>query len=49
VVHWLRRHGAEPDPELVSAIFERAKRSTRVLAEAEIAAICRDRGVELER
>ncbi len=40
VVCWLRDRGLEPAPELVDAVFERAKRSTRVLDEAEIRDIC---------
>ncbi len=47
VVFWLRERGIEPEPELVKAIFQRAKDSTRVLEEAEVYAICRECGVEL--
>ena len=40
VVCWLRDHGIEPDPELVDAVFARAKEAPRVLAEEEIRDIC---------
>jgi 2-isopropylmalate synthase len=48
VVFWLRERGIEPAPELVQAIFRRAKGSDRVLEEAEILSLCRDHGVEPE-
>lgn len=44
VVWWLREHGIEPRPELVEAVFARAKEATEVLAEEEILAICRRHG-----
>jgi 2-isopropylmalate synthase len=44
VVCWLAERGIEPDPDLVRAVFQRAKESDRVLEEAEILAICRARG-----
>ncbi len=47
VVFWLRERGIEPAPELVRAIFERAKGSKRVLEEAEVYEICRALGVPL--
>jgi 2-isopropylmalate synthase len=47
VVYWLESRGAEASPELVQAIFGRAKRSKKTLDESEIAAICRERGVHL--
>ncbi len=47
VVFWLRERGIEPEPELVQAIFERAKASIRVLEEAEVYEICRTCGVAL--
>ncbi|HEX5760107.1 MAG TPA: LeuA family protein [Thermoanaerobaculia bacterium] len=47
VVCWLRERGIEPEVELVRAVFQRAKDSDRVLEEAEILAICRERGVEV--
>lgn len=40
VVYWLRERGIEQHPELVKAIFQRAKESVRVLEEAEILEIC---------
>ncbi len=40
VVHWLKERGYPEDPELVQLVFDRAKRSTSVLTEAEIHAIC---------
>jgi len=39
VVFWLQRRGVEPRPELVKAIFEAAKKSDRLLTEAEIQAL----------
>jgi 2-isopropylmalate synthase len=47
VVFWLTERGIEPRPELVAAIFQRAKQADTVLGEAEIAAICAGQGVEL--
>lgn len=40
VVHWLREHGVEPEPELVQAIFAHAKASPRVLLPSEILELC---------
>ncbi|HEX5720791.1 MAG TPA: LeuA family protein [Thermoanaerobaculia bacterium] len=40
VVFWLQERGIEKDPELVRAIFQRAKESARILEEAEILEIC---------
>lgn len=40
VVFWLQERGIEASPELVRAIFERAKESLQILAEAEILEIC---------
>lgn len=40
VVYWLRERGIETNPELVKAIFQKAKESVRVLEEAEILEIC---------
>ncbi len=45
VVYWLSKRGIEPETELVHAIFQQAKRSDRLLEEAEVLAICRDHGV----
>lgn len=39
VVFWLRARGIDPAPELVRAIFARAKASDRVLEEAEVLAL----------
>lgn len=47
VVCWLQEHGVEPDEELVKAIFQHAKESSRVLEETELATICRQHGFEL--
>jgi 2-isopropylmalate synthase len=47
VVYWLETRGAEASPELVEEIFGRAKRSKKTLAESEIAAVCRARGVNI--
>lgn len=49
IVYWLERHGGEADPEVVEALFERAKSSDSVLADQEIRAICRERGLALDR
>jgi 2-isopropylmalate synthase len=40
VNYWLRERGIEAHPELVRAIFQRAKESVKVLDEAEILEIC---------
>ena len=45
VEFWLRFRGLDPAPSLVDAIFERAKSATHTLTEAEILALCRERGV----
>jgi 2-isopropylmalate synthase len=39
VVCWLTERGFDPDPDLVRAVFQRAKDSDRVLEEAEILAV----------
>ena len=44
VVCWLAERGWEPHPELVQAIFARAKKSATVLTDDEILAICREHG-----
>jgi len=38
VVHWLKRHGVEPDTALVQAILQRAKEGGRVLSADEVRA-----------
>ncbi|HVG09340.1 MAG TPA: LeuA family protein [Thermoanaerobaculia bacterium] len=40
VVYWLQERGIEKNPELVRAIFQKAKESARILEEAEILEIC---------
>ncbi len=40
VIYWLARHRIPATDELVNLIFEAAKQSSRVLTEAEVAAIC---------
>ena len=40
VTYWLQERGIEKKPELVRAIFQRAKESTKILEEAEILEIC---------
>lgn len=40
VNYWLRERGIEAHPELVKAIFQRAKESVSILEEAEILEIC---------
>jgi 2-isopropylmalate synthase len=44
VVFWLQSHAIEPRPELVAAIFQRAKASSTVLGEAELLALCGEQG-----
>ncbi|MBZ0232089.1 MAG: 2-isopropylmalate synthase [Deltaproteobacteria bacterium] len=41
VVWWLRHHGYEPHPELVSRVLEHAKGQDRVLADEELHALAR--------
>jgi 2-isopropylmalate synthase len=45
VVCWLTDHGVEPKPELVEAIFRKAKEATATLPEAEILDLCAAHGV----
>jgi 2-isopropylmalate synthase len=40
VIFWLQSHGIEPRPELVAAIFQRAKAASTVLGEEELLALC---------
>jgi len=40
VVYWLEERGIGPDPALVAAIFQRAKKATTLLQEGEILEIC---------
>ena len=49
IVYWIEQHGGEPGAEVVEALFQRAKSSDSVLADTEIRAICRERGVALDR
>ncbi len=44
VIFWLQSHAIEPRPELVAAIFQRAKASTSVLGEEELLALCGEHG-----
>ena len=39
VVYWLESRGITPSPERVSAVFQRAKSTDRVLTDAEIQAV----------
>jgi len=43
VIYWLERRGINPTEELVNRIFSRAKQADRLLTEAEIQEICRER------
>ncbi|HSS75151.1 MAG TPA: LeuA family protein [Thermoanaerobaculia bacterium] len=45
VVYWLKERGIEPGPELVKAIFQKAKTSSSTLEEMEILDICATHGV----
>jgi 2-isopropylmalate synthase len=42
VIFWLTERGIEPAPDLVRAIFQRAKSGDRLLTEDEILAVCRE-------
>jgi 2-isopropylmalate synthase len=44
VIYWLNERGIEAKPDLVKAIFQRAKGSDRLLEEAEILGICEEMG-----
>lgn len=44
VEYWLEERGIVAEPALVDVIFARAKASPRLLAEAEILALCREQG-----
>ena len=43
VIFWLQERGIEPAPELVGAIFSRAKESDRTLTEQEVLELCHGR------
>ena len=45
VRYWLEERGIPADPELVRALFERGKASSRTLSEDEVLELCRTRGV----
>ena len=42
VLYWLERHGIPANEELVGKIFDAAKKSSCVLTDAEILAVCRE-------
>jgi 2-isopropylmalate synthase len=42
VLHWLEKHGIPANEELVGKIFDAAKKSSCVLTDAEISALCRE-------
>ncbi|KAB2963274.1 MAG: 2-isopropylmalate synthase [Thermoanaerobaculia bacterium] len=44
VVYWLQARDIAADPELVQALFERCKAASATLEEADILAVCRERG-----
>jgi 2-isopropylmalate synthase len=46
VVFWLEQRGIEPQPELVRAIVDQAKRGSRLLDEAEIYAVVNQRAAK---
>jgi 2-isopropylmalate synthase len=48
VVYWLQERGIDAAPDLVREIFQAAKESTVILAEEQILAICRNRGLTPE-
>jgi 2-isopropylmalate synthase len=43
VIYWLEKRGIEPTEALVEEIFARAKQADRLLTDAEVLDICRDR------
>lgn len=43
VTYWLEKHDIAPTDELVTRIFEAAKRAERVMSDEEILELCRDR------
>jgi 2-isopropylmalate synthase len=43
VIYWLEKRGIEPTEALVEKIFARAKQADRLLTDAEVLDICRDR------
>jgi 2-isopropylmalate synthase len=43
VIYWLEKRGIEPTEELVEKIFARAKQADRLLTDAEVLDICRER------
>jgi 2-isopropylmalate synthase len=43
VIYWLEKRGIEPSEALVEKIFARAKQADRLLTDAEVLDICRDR------
>ena len=43
VIYWLEKRGIEPTAELVERIFARAKQADRLLTDAEVLDICRER------
>lgn len=44
VVYWLQARDIAADPELVQVLFERCKTASATLEEADILAVCRERG-----
>jgi 2-isopropylmalate synthase len=46
VIHWLGHHGFEPEPHLVDAIFEAAKRAKSVLTDEEIRRLAVEAGAK---
>ncbi len=44
VVYWLQARSIPAEPELVQALFERCKAASATLGEADILAVCRERG-----
>ncbi len=44
VIYWLNERGIEAKPDLVKAIFQRAKGADRLLEESEILGICEEMG-----
>jgi 2-isopropylmalate synthase len=49
VVYWLKRHGVEPNDQLVEEIFRAAKERNRILTDDEILEICKFSAMEKER
>jgi hypothetical protein len=48
VVHWLQRHGLEPEPGLVDHVFSACKKADRLLTEAEVTSLVSSFPVQIQ-